>query len=141
MYGLLAARNLKKNRHKRRYADKDFAKKARGDIYQNAVGYSAPHAKGIVTEKLGVEAKQPNSAIRKCVRVHIVRLNKKVIAYVPHDGGLNQIEINDEVIVEGLGKKGCRSKGDIPGVRFRVCKVQKVSLKALVTKKKERPAR
>ena len=32
----------------------------------------ASHAKGIVLEKIGVEAKQPNSAIRKCVRVQVI---------------------------------------------------------------------
>ena len=29
----------------------------------------ASAAKGLVVEKIGVEAKQPNSAIRKCVRL------------------------------------------------------------------------
>ena len=32
----------------------------------------APQAKGIVVEKVGVEAKQPNSGIRKCVRVQLI---------------------------------------------------------------------
>jgi hypothetical protein len=31
----------------------------------------------------GVEAKQPNSAIRKCVRVQLVKNGKKVTAFVP----------------------------------------------------------
>jgi ribosomal protein S12 len=35
-------------------------------------------AKGIVLEKVGVEAKQPNSAIRKCVRVQLIKNGKKV---------------------------------------------------------------
>ena len=37
----------------------------------------ASHAKGIVLEKVGVEAKQPNSAIRKCVRVQLIKNGKK----------------------------------------------------------------
>jgi ribosomal protein S12 len=41
------------------------------------------HAKGIVLEKVGVEAKQPNSAIRKCVRVQLIKNSKKVTAFVP----------------------------------------------------------
>lgn len=34
-------------------------------------------------EKVGVEAKQPNSAIRKCVRVQLIKNGKKVTAFVP----------------------------------------------------------
>uniref|UniRef100_A0A2K5LF58 Small ribosomal subunit protein uS12 n=1 Tax=Cercocebus atys TaxID=9531 RepID=A0A2K5LF58_CERAT len=36
------------------------------------------HAKGIVLEKVGVEAKKPNSAIRKCVRVQWIKDGKKI---------------------------------------------------------------
>ncbi|KRH94694.1 40S ribosomal protein [Pseudoloma neurophilia] len=88
----------------------------------------------------GVEAKQPNSAIRKAVRIQLVGSGKKIIAFVPKDGGLNYIELNDEVTVMGCGKKG-RSVGDIPGIKYKVCKVQGVSLTALVTKKKQKPSR
>ena len=31
----------------------------------------------------GVEAKQPNSAIRKCVRVQLIKNGKKITAFVP----------------------------------------------------------
>ena len=57
----------------------------------------ASHAKGIVVEKLGVEAKQPNSAIRKCVRVQLIKNGKKITAFVPNDGCLNFVDENDEV--------------------------------------------
>lgn len=67
----------------------------------------------------GVEAKQPNSAIRKCVRVQLIKNGKKVTAFVPRDGCLNHIEENDEVLVAGFGRKG-HAVGDIPGVRFKV---------------------
>jgi hypothetical protein len=39
--------------------------------------------------QVGVEAKQPNSAIRKCVRVQLIKNGKKVTAFVPNDGCLN----------------------------------------------------
>lgn len=68
----------------------------------------------------GVEAKQPNSAIRKCVRVQLIKNGKKITAFVPRDGCLNHIEENDEVLVAGFGRKG-HAVGDIPGVRFKVC--------------------
>lgn len=67
----------------------------------------------------GVEAKQPNSAIRKCVRVQLIKNGKKITAFVPRDGCLNNIEENDEVLVAGFGRKG-HAVGDIPGVRFKV---------------------
>lgn len=43
-------------------------------------------------EKIGVEAKQPNSAIRKCVRVQLIKNGKKVSAFVPNDGCLNFVD-------------------------------------------------
>ncbi|KAB0340446.1 hypothetical protein FD754_023126 [Muntiacus muntjak] len=84
----------------------------------------ASHAKRIVLKKVGVEAKQPNSAIRK--------------SFIPSDGCLNSIEENDDILVAGFGCKG-HAIGDIPGVRFKVVKVASVSLLALYKGKKERP--
>ena len=51
-------------------------------------------AKGIVLEKIGLEAKQPNSAIRKCVRVQLIKNGKKIAAFVPRDGCLNYVDEN-----------------------------------------------
>lgn len=42
----------------------------------------------------GIEAKQPNSAIRKCARVQLIKNGKKIAAFVPNDGCLNFIEEN-----------------------------------------------
>jgi small subunit ribosomal protein S23e len=98
----------------------------------------ASMAKGIVVEKVGVEAKQPNSAIRKCVRVQLIKNGKKIAAFVPTDGCLNFCDDNDEVLVSGFGRSG-HSVGDIPGVRFKVVKVAGVSLVALFRGKKEKP--
>ena len=86
----------------------------------------------------GVEAKQPNSAIRKCVRAQLIKNSKKITAFVPWDGCLNFIDDNDEVLVAGFGRKG-KAKGDIPGVRFKVVSVVGVSLLALFKEKKEKP--
>ena len=95
-------------------------------------------AKGIVVEKIGIEAKQPNSAIRKCVRVQLIKNGKKIAAFVPRDGCLNYIDENDEVLIAGFGRRG-HAVGDIPGVRFKVVKVSGVSLLALYLEKKEKP--
>jgi small subunit ribosomal protein S23e len=88
--------------------------------------------------QVGVEAKQPNSAIRKCVRVQLIKNGKKVTAFVPNDGCLNFVDENDEVLISGFGRRG-KAKGDIPGVRFKVVKVSGVGLLALWKEKKEKP--
>jgi len=98
----------------------------------------ASHVKGIVLEKVGIEAKQPNSAIRKCVRVQLIKNGKKICAFVPNDGCLNFVEENDEVLVAGFGRSG-HAKGDMPGIRFKVVKVAGVGLQALWKEKKEKP--
>lgn len=95
-------------------------------------------AKGIVLEKIGIEAKQPNSAIRKCVRVQLIKNGKKIAAFVPRDGCLNYVDENDDVLIAGFGRSG-HAVGDIPGVRFKVVKVAGVSILALYKQKKEKP--
>lgn len=140
MRGLFCANNLIKNRKNKRRADTVYRKRVSGTKYKHSVLGKAPQAKAIVLEKFGVEAKQPNSAIRKAVRCQLIATGKKITAFVPYDGSVTYIENNDEVTVEGFGKKG-KSVGDIPGIRFRVCKVQNVSLHAIFMGKKERPSR
>ncbi|EWC78739.1 ribosomal protein S23 (S12) [Plasmodium falciparum UGT5.1] len=80
----------------------------------------------------------PNSAYRKCVRVQLIKNGKKITAFVPGDGCLNFIDENDEVLVSGFGRSG-HSVGDLPGVKFKVVKVARVSLLALFKEKKEKP--
>ena len=49
----------------------------------------APQGKGIVLEKVGIEAKQPNSAIRKCVRVQLIKNGRQVTAFAVGTGAIN----------------------------------------------------
>ena len=95
-------------------------------------------ASGIVVEKVGVEAKQPNSAIRKCVRVQLKKNNKRITCFVPRDGGRSFVDENDEVLVSGFGRSG-HAVGDLPGVRFKIVKVANTGLFALWAHKKEKP--
>lgn len=60
---------------------------------------------------------------------------------IPRNGALNFIEEHDRVIIEGIGGAKGRSVGDLPGVRYKVVKVNGVSLDALLTGKKEKPLR
>eukprot|EP00475_Leptophrys_vorax_P042800 TRINITY_DN80671_c0_g1_i1.p1 TRINITY_DN80671_c0_g1~~TRINITY_DN80671_c0_g1_i1.p1 ORF type:complete len:146 (-),score=40.88 TRINITY_DN80671_c0_g1_i1:60-497(-) len=136
--GIRAARKLKNKRREQRWARKQYKKKHLGTALKANPFEGASHAKGIVLEKIGIEAKQPNSAIRKCVRVQLIKNGKKIAAFVPNDGCLNFIDENDEVLVSGFGRKG-RAIGDIPGVRFKVVKVAGTALSALYSGKKDKP--
>jgi small subunit ribosomal protein S12 len=98
-------------------------------------------ARGIVLEKVGRESKQPNSAIRKCVRTQLIKNGKVITAFLPGDGALNSVDEHDEVIVEGIGGSKGGALGDIPGIRWKVSTVNGVSLKELVLGRKEKPLR
>ncbi|ABW01170.1 intein-containing 30S ribosomal protein S12 [Caldivirga maquilingensis] len=76
-----------------------------------------------------------------CVRVQLTKNGKVVTAFVPWDGGLNLINEHDEVIIERIGGPEGRAYGDLPGVRFKVTKVNGVSLKAILLGKKQKPVR
>jgi len=136
--GIRAARKLKNKRQEQRWHHKvyKYAHLA-SSLKADPLG-GASHAKGIVLEKIGIEAKQPNSAIRKCVRVQLIKNGKKIACFVPRDGCLNFIDENDEVLISGFGRAG-HAVGDIPGVRFKVVKVASVALIALYREKKEKP--
>ena len=136
--GLRAGRKLKIHRRNQRWASKKYNKShSVSHMKANPLGGSCM-SKGIVLEKIGLEAKQPNSAIRKGVRVQLIKNGKKIACFVPRDGCLNFVDENDEVLIAGFGKRG-KSKGDIPGCRFKVVKVSGVSLLALYKGKKEKP--
>jgi small subunit ribosomal protein S23e len=136
--GINTGRKLRSHRREQKWHDLAYCKKnSITAMKANPMGGSTM-AKGIVLEKIGIEAKQPNSAIRKCVRVQLIKNGKKIAAFVPRDGCLNYIDENDEVLIAGFGRSG-HAVGDIPGVRFKVVKVAGVSLLALYKEKKEKP--
>jgi small subunit ribosomal protein S12 len=139
--GELAARKLLEKRRKFRWSDDYYKRRMlRLDVKSDPL-QGAPMGRGIVLEKVGVESKQPNSAIRKCVRTQLIKNGKVITAFLPGDGALNVVDEHDEVIVEGIGGSRGGSMGDIPGVRWKVNMVNGVSLKQLVLGKKEKPMR
>ncbi len=139
--GEFAARQLRRKRKKFRWSDIYYKRRMlRLDVKSDPLE-GAPMARGIVLEKVGVESKQPNSAIRKCVRTQLIKNGRLVTAFLPGDGALNVVDEHDEVIVEGIGGSRGRSMGDIPGVRWKVIMVNGVSLTELVLGKKEKPLR
>ena len=120
-----------------RWADKAY--KAANQIARWKKPFAgASHAAGIIVDKVCVEAKQPNSAVRKCVRVQLKKNNKRITAYVPKDGGMSFCDENDEVLIAGFGRSG-HAVGDLPGVRFKLVKVANTGIHALWKHKKEKP--
>ena len=120
-----------------RWADKAYAKANAISRWKKPFQCTA-QASGIVVEKVAVEAKQPNSAIRKCVRVQLKKNNKRITCFVPKDGSMGFVDENDEVLVAGFGRRG-HAVGDLPGVRFKIEKVAGASLLALWLHKKDKP--
>ena len=139
--GMFAAGLLARKRKKFRWKDRYYKRRElKLDIKADPLE-GAPQARGIVLEKVGIESKQPNSAIRKCVRVQLIKNGKQITAFLPGDGALLYVDEHDEVIVAGIGGSKGRSMGDLPGVRWKVAQVNGVSLDALIMKKKEKPIR
>jgi len=139
--GEFAARKLVKKRKELRWSNMYYKRRmlmldVKADPLQGA-----PMGRGIVLEKVGVESKQPNSAIRKCVRTQLIKNGRVITAFLPGDGALNLIDEHDEVIVDGIGGSRGGSMGDIPGVRWKVIIVNGVSLNELVYGRKQKPAR
>jgi small subunit ribosomal protein S12 len=139
--GLKSAKKLMKNRRKFRWKDKNYSSRTLG-LYAKADPLEgANQAKGIVLSKLQKEAKQPNSAMRKCCRVQLKKNGKTVIAFIPGNLAQRFIDEHDEVMIERIGGKQGRSKGDIPGVRFQVIQVNDQPLHLLVKGKIEKGRR
>lgn len=139
--GLNAARKLKKDHKKELWSDRYYKKRILHLKEKADPLGGVPQAKGIVVEKVGIEAKQPNSAIRKCVKIQLIKNGRQITAFAPGDKAISFIDEHDEVVVEGIGGRMGRSYGDIPGVRFKVIKVNNVSLNQLVKGRIEKPMR
>jgi small subunit ribosomal protein S12 len=130
--GLWSAKKLMRRRKSYKQTRRSIRKKKVDPLA------GASQAKAIVLEKIQVEAKQPNSAMRKCVRVQLTKNGKQISAFLPRDGAQKMVNEHDEVIVECIGGKMGRAKGDIPGIRWQVIKVNDQSLDALLRGKIEK---
>jgi small subunit ribosomal protein S12 len=139
--GLHTARKLRDDRQASRWSDRYYKKRALKLKEKADPLEGSAQGRGIVLEKVGVEAKQPNSGIRKCVKVQLIKNGRQITAFAVGDGAINFIDEHDEVMIEGIGGRMGRSYGDIPGVRFKVIKVNNVSLDELVRGRKEKPVR
>jgi len=139
--GLFNARKLINDRKKARWHDHGYKQKTLNLFVKSDPLEGKSQAKGIVIEKVQKEAKQPNSAMRKCCKVQLIKNGKQVIAFIPGNLAQKFVDEHDEVVIERIGGKQGRSKGDIPGVRFQVIKVNDQPLRMLVKGKIEKGRR
>ena len=136
--GLNAGKKLQSKRAGFRWAQERYTKRMLDLKRKSDPLEGASQAKGLVLEKVQIEAKQPNSAMRKAVRVQLIKNGRQVTAFAPGDGAIKMMEEHDEVVIECIGENKGRAKGDIPGVRWQVIKVNDQSLRALLSGKIEK---
>jgi small subunit ribosomal protein S12 len=139
--GEFAGRALKAKRKRFRWKKASYKRRILNLKKKTDPLEGAPQARGIVLEKVGIESKQPNSAIRKAVRLQLSKNGKQITAFIPGDGGLKFIDEHDQVLVEGIGGAMGGAMGDLPGVRWKVIKVNGVSLDSLIYGRAEKPIR
>ena len=123
--GLYTARKMKTDRQKFRWLDRGYKKRVLKLREKSDPLEGSAQARGIVLEKVGIEAKQ----------------GRQITAFAVGDGAINFIDEHDEVMVEGIGGRMGRSYGDIPGVRYKVIKVNNVSLDQMVRGRTDKPVR
>ncbi len=136
--GMNTGKKLEKRRDSHRWNDKAFIRRTLDLKTKSDPLHGASQARGIVLQKVQLEAKQPNSAMRKCVRVQLVKNGRQITAFLPGDGAMKMVDEHDEVLIECIGGTKGRAKGDIPGVRWQVIKVNDQSLRALLSGKLEK---
>jgi len=141
MSGEFSARKLKKKRKKMRWKESKYRIRMLDLKRKSDPLEGSPQAKGIVLEKRQIEQKQPHSGLIKAVRVRLIKNGKQITAVLPRDKAMKYINEHDEVIVEGVGGSQGGAVGSMWGVKWRVIKVNGISLEQLRTGKKQRAAR
>lgn len=136
--GLNAGTTLVKRRNKGKWQDIKFKRKALDLKKKSDPLGGVSQANGIVIEKTQVERKQPHSGLIKCAKVQLIKNGRQVTAFMPGDGATKFVDEHDEVMIECIGGPKGRSMGDIPGVRWKVIKVNDQSLAALRSGKLEK---
>ncbi|MBM3233035.1 30S ribosomal protein S12 [Candidatus Pacearchaeota archaeon] len=135
------ARKMMKRQKKFKWSQRMYKKRMLGLREKVDPLEGSSQAKGIVISKFQKEARQPNSAMRKCCKVQLIKNSIQVGAFIPRNLAQKFIDEHDEVIIERIGGRMGRSKGDIPGIRFQVIKVNEQPLHLLVKGKIEKGRR
>ena len=121
--GLLSGRKFRKDSRKYRWSQKAYKSRVLGLKVKVDPLEGSSQAKGLVINKFQKEARQPNSAMRKCCKVQLIKNGVSVGSFIPGNLAQTFVDEHDEVIIERIGGRSGRQKGDIPGIRFKVIKV------------------
>ena len=119
----MSARKMRKRERKFRWHQKAYKKRVLKLREKADPLEGSSQARGIVISKFQKEARQPNSAMRKCCKVQLIKNGISVGAFIPGNLAQKFIDEHDEVLIDRIGGRSGRQKGDIPGIRFRVIKV------------------
>jgi small subunit ribosomal protein S12 len=138
--GEYGGRQLKKLRKKFRWKDTDY-KKRKLQLWKKDPFEGAPQVNGIVLDKRVMEQKKPASGLVKCVRVQLIKNNIQVTAHVPGNHAIDKVSEHDEVTIEKIGGGQGGPKGSMVGVKYKVSKINGVSLREIVAGRKQKPAR
>ena len=139
--GLMNAQKMMKRELKFKWSQRAYKKRVLHLREKADPLEGCSQAKGIVISKFQKEARQPNSAMRKCCKVQLIKNAKSVTAFIPGNLAQKFIDEHDEVLVEGIGGKMGRAKGDIPCVRYQIIAVNGQSLSRLWRGKVEKGRR
>jgi small subunit ribosomal protein S12 len=141
MAGEFAARKLRKKRQKYRWKKEKYLVRMLQLKKKKDPLEGAPQAKGIVLEKRVVEQKQPHSGLIKCVRVRLIKNGKQVTAFVPRTGAIQHIAEHDQVLIEGVGGSQGGAVGSMSGLKYKVIKVNDISLEMIRIGKRQKTTR
>jgi small subunit ribosomal protein S12 len=139
--GLKNAKKFEKKRRQFRWKDRKYKVKTLDLFKKSDPLKGSSQAKGIVLSKFQKEAAQPNSAMRKCCRVQLKKNGKVVGVFIPGNLAQKFVDEHDEVLIERIGGKQGRAKGDIRGIRYQIIQVNDQPLHRLVSGKIEKGRR
>ncbi|MCX6821090.1 MAG: 30S ribosomal protein S12 [Candidatus Aenigmarchaeota archaeon] len=138
--GEYSGRKLQKTRQKFRWKSNEY-KRRQLRLWKKDPFEGSPQVRGIVLDKRVMEQKKPASGLVKCVRVQLIKNNIQVTAHVPGNHAIEKINEHDEVIVEKIGGGQGGPKGSMVGVKYKVSKVNGISLEEIVAGRKQKPTR
>lgn len=139
--GEFSAKKMKQQRKKKKWKKTAYKVRTLKLIEKKDPLGGAPQAKGIVIKKVGITQKQPHSGVIKAVRVQLLKNGKEVTAFAPRDGAIKHINEHDEVLIEGIGGSQRGPVGSMPGIKYKVIKVNNIPLEGLRTGKAKKGTR
>ncbi len=139
--GEFSGRKMKQQRKKKKWKKTEYKVRKLKLREKKDPLQGSPQAKGIVIKKVGIGQKQPHSGIIKAVRVQLLKNGKEITAFAPRTGAIKHINEHDEVLVEGLGGSQRGPVGSMPGIKWKVIKVNNIPLQSLRTGKTKKAVR